>query len=80
MTIAIHLEAGHFSYITASDTQVTYEGIGAKVDSGKIRGAFRLNPSGAINVAGAGWGAICRRRVSRDRGYVPKVSRDARST
>jgi hypothetical protein len=55
MTIAIHLEAGNFSYVTASDTQVTYEGMGAKVDIGKIRGAFRANPSGAINVAGAGW-------------------------
>jgi hypothetical protein len=55
MTIAMHLEAGNFSYITASDTQVTYEGISAKVDSGKIRGAFRSNPSGAINITGAGW-------------------------
>lgn len=55
MTIAIQLEAGNFSYITATDTQVTYEGIGAKVDTGKIRGGFRMNPSGAINIGGAGW-------------------------
>ncbi len=55
MTIAIQLAAGNFSYVTASDTQVTDEGVSAKVDLGKIRGAFRANPSGAINVAGAGW-------------------------
>jgi hypothetical protein len=54
MTIAIQLEAGNFSYLTATDTQVTYEPIGAKVDTGKIRGAWRANPLGAINVAGAG--------------------------
>lgn len=54
MTIAIHLSAGSFSYITATDTQVTWEGIGAKADVGKIRGAWRAKPLGAINIAGAG--------------------------
>jgi len=54
MTIAIQLAAGNFSYLTATDTQVTYAGIGAKVDTGKIRGAWRAKPSGAINIAGAG--------------------------
>jgi hypothetical protein len=54
MTIAIQLEAGNFSYVTATDSQVTYEGIGAKVDTGKIRGAWRAKPLGAVNIAGAG--------------------------
>jgi hypothetical protein len=52
VTIAIHL-SGHFSLITATDTQVTY-GSGDKVDSGKIMGSWRAKPLGAINIAGAG--------------------------
>jgi hypothetical protein len=52
MTIAIHL-SGSFSLLTATDTQGTYTS-GEKVDSGKIMGAWRANPLGAINVAGAG--------------------------
>lgn len=54
MTIALQLNAGSFSYVTATDTQVTYEGISAKVDMGKIRSAMRAKPLGAINIAGAG--------------------------
>jgi len=54
VTIAIQLDAGNFSHVTASDTQVTYEGIGAKADIGKIRSAMRAKPLGAINVVGAG--------------------------
>jgi hypothetical protein len=53
MTIAIHLAAGNFALLTATDTQETYSS-GEKVDSGKIMGAWRANPLGAINVAGAG--------------------------
>jgi isoaspartyl peptidase/L-asparaginase-like protein (Ntn-hydrolase superfamily) len=53
MTIAIRLSAGDFSYLTATGTQVTYTS-GAKGDSGKIRGAWRREPIGAINIAGAG--------------------------
>ncbi len=52
MTIAIHL-SGHFSLITATDTQGTY-GSGDKVDSGKIMGSWRARQRGAINIAGAG--------------------------
>lgn len=65
MTIAIQIAAGNFSYVTASDTQVTYEGIGAKVDTGKIRGAWRAKPLGAINVTGAG-----------DASYITAVSQE----
>ncbi len=56
MTIAIHLLAGAGSLLTATDTQETY-GTGAKVDSGKIIGAWRIDPPGAINVTGAGHSA-----------------------
>jgi hypothetical protein len=53
VTIAIHLMAGGGSLITAADTQETYN-TGAKVDAGKIAGAWRGVPLGAINVTGAG--------------------------
>jgi hypothetical protein len=54
MTIAIQLEAGMGSLVTAADTQESY---GAQiVNSGKIVGLWRGNarPLGAINITGAG--------------------------
>jgi hypothetical protein len=52
VTIAIHL-SGAASLLTATDTQGTYDS-GDKVDTGKIIGAWRAKPLGAINIAGAG--------------------------
>jgi hypothetical protein len=52
VTIAVHL-SGAFSLLTATDTQGTYDS-GDKVDTGKIIGAWRAKPLGAINIAGAG--------------------------
>lgn len=54
MTIALHLWAGESSYVTAADTQTTYYPTGEKVYGGKIAGAWRHEPWGAINVTGAG--------------------------
>jgi len=51
MTICIHL-SGAGSIVTATDTQKT--GGSDKVDAGKIISFWRANPSGAINIAGAG--------------------------
>jgi hypothetical protein len=53
MTIAVHLMAGGGSLVTATDTQETYSN-GAKVDAGKIAGAWRADPLGSVNIAGAG--------------------------
>jgi hypothetical protein len=53
VTIAIHMQAGEFTLLTATDTQETYSS-GEKIDAGKIIGASRIDPPGAINVAGSG--------------------------
>jgi hypothetical protein len=53
MTIATHMMAGGGSLITATDTQETYS-TGQIVDVGKIAGAWRSDPPGSINIAGAG--------------------------
>jgi len=63
VTIAIHL-SGAFTLLTATDTQGTYSS-GDKVDSGKIMGAWRANPLGGINVAGAG-----------DSNYIKAISQE----
>lgn len=54
LTIALHMWAGESSYITAADTQTTFYPSGEKVYGGKIAGAWRRDPWGAINVTGAG--------------------------
>lgn len=51
MTIAIHLSGAGY-LLTATDTQETYDI--EKVDAGKIISFSRMNPVGAINIAGAG--------------------------
>ena len=53
MTIAIHMSAGNFALLTATDTQMTYASE-EKVDAGKIMGLWRADPPGALNIAGAG--------------------------
>jgi hypothetical protein len=54
LTIALHMWSGDFSYVTAADTQTTYYPSGEKVHGGKIAGAWRRDPWGAINITGAG--------------------------
>ncbi len=53
MTIAIHMTAGGGALVTATDTQETYP-TGQIVEAGKIAGAWRADPPGSINIAGAG--------------------------
>jgi hypothetical protein len=54
VTIALHLMAGNFTLITATDTQETYAS-GEKLDTGKIIGYWQADPATAINIAGSGW-------------------------
>jgi hypothetical protein len=64
VTIAIHLFAGDFSLLTATDTQETYSS-GEKVDSGKIISFWRADPPGTINITGTG-----------DSSYITALSQD----